>query len=1017
METSNSNPRPTRCRGRTTQVFQPFVRATIALVLLATVMAPSAAKAQDSSTYAISECEKVEEELLLSDLNRITRSVLEREKSGLDLDGIVEKNWKELGLDRVVDRAVDEATERVRDEKGDLDRIFSGWSEKKAREFAEAIAIYAFDSPEFRNAIDSLASAIVDDLTEEIHLMTVKSASTAFLCVQDFVGAKFSDVMSEVLEDSTKAWLESLELGNIEGETDFVDLEDRKLSIAGVGAIVGTQIAHAIARRVAQGILGRVVSRILGKAASAVVPVAGWVIGGALIIFDVYKAWEGSLPQIREDLKSESVKETIRKEIVSVVDQELATSMPGVSQSVTIEIYRRWRSFLQDFEHVLRLAENSEEFSLLLEGVTPNQIDKLSELVEITVDVLGIEWLNRHIDTGEFKLIFGLPRASFKILRDTSDPELVLSWAQFADMRIVGVVETELYKYASPEMVGDRETLEKILGLEDPLIIHDVMQKGVDERKALLGLSSVQTKWILTKLPSPQTAWVISFLLELPSSSHGRLLDFMIRDPDLISLLQETEGLPSQFAAVLKLAGEFAEIDSILKETPADQVERISLLANVALEVLNSEQLADMIELGQFKEILSLPQNSYEILRETGSPRIVLTWAELAGDSIVEVVEKGLYLVSVPEEFSGRKELDRVLALEHVLAIQRLMAMDPEVRETLLQLPAEEARGALLSDLSEEELAWLASYLFDLSPLARTLFASSITQRQELVPILRESEDMGEEFKRVLELATSFRGLRTLLDKTGTNDIEKLSDLVVIAEESIAPELQSDFFDSGQVALIFSLPQTAFEILSWSGNPAVVIEWARLAGDDIAQVAETKLYEIADPDHFRNREGLEKALSLVDSEALTWLLQRDEETRESVFSLEADPEILWLHKFGSGLTEEAIVLTARFMEQNPALLAELDEESVGQSVKVSQNIEQSLAFVDERIKEPQTFWPTALMISAAVGLFSGNPPWPLFWHYHQTQSLVLLAAFGLLVVLALSLGRLLLRRRLMKIEG
>ena len=277
-------------------------------------------------------------------------------------------------------------------------------------------------------------------------------------------------------------------------------MTDRKLSIAGISAIVGAQIAHAIAKRVAQGILGRVVTRILGKAASAVVPVAGWVIGGALIIYDVYQAWEGSLPQIRNDLKDESVKETIRAEIVSVVDQELANSMPGISQSVTVEIYRRWRSFLQDFEHVLRLAENNEDFRLLLEDVTPDQVDKLSELVEVTVDVLGIDWLNRLIGTGEFKLIFDLPRASFKILRDTSDPGLVLRWAQVAGVRIVSVVETELYKYASPEMVGGRETLEKILALENTLLIKDLMQKGFEEREVLLGLPTMQTKWILTEL-------------------------------------------------------------------------------------------------------------------------------------------------------------------------------------------------------------------------------------------------------------------------------------------------------------------------------------------------------------------------------------------------------------------------------------------------------------------------------------------------------------------------------------
>ncbi len=1017
MATTDQEPRATRFCRKAEQWYQPFFRVFLALFLLGTILPPATAKAQDASpTFTISECEEVEEELLLSDLNRITSTVLEREKSGLDLDRIVERNWVELDLDGVVDSAVDEATERVRAERGTVDRIFSGWSEEKAAEFAEAIANQAFDSPEFRTAIDSLSSAIVEDLTVEIHLMTVKSASSAFLCVQEFIGAKFSDVMSEVLEDSTKAWLESLELGNIEGETDFVDLGDRTLSFVGIGAIVGTQIANVIARRVAQGILGKVVTRILGRAATAAVPVAGWVIGGALIIYDVYQAWNGSLPQIQDDLKSENVKETIRDEIVLVVDQELANSMPGISQSVTIEIYRRWRSFLQDFEHVLRLAESNEEFRLLLEDVTPDQVDKLSELVEVTVDVLGIEWLNRLISSGEFRLILDLPRASFKILRDTSDPGLVLRWAQVAEVRIVGVAETELYKYTSPEMVGDLETLEKILALEDTLLMQDLVQRGVEEREALLGLPTAQTKWILSDLSSSQTDWVISYLLDLPLSSRVLLVEYLIRDRGLISLLQETEGLQSQFTVVLNLAGEFSEINSMLVETPADQVEKLSLLVEVATVALDAEQVADMVESGHFKEILALPQTTFEILRETGSPQVVLDWAGLAGDSIVQVVEKGLYLVSLPVDYTGREELERVLALEHDLAIQRLMAMEPEERETVLHLSAEEARGALLSDLSEDELSWFASYLPDLSTKARQLFAIKITQNPELVTVLQGSKELEQEFERVLELATQFRRLRITLETADVNDIEKLSDLVVIAEDSLAPDLLPGFYDSGQFEKLLASPQSAFLILSWSRNPALTLEWAQLAGDAIDKVVETELYKEADPDHFRSREELDKALALIGSEALTWLIQLEAETRESVFSLDSDPEMIWLHEYSTGLTEEDIVLVAHSIDQKPAMLAELDNESVGQSVKSSQNFEQALAFVSERVEKPLAWWPNALMLSGAIDFSSGNQPWQLYWHYHQTQSIILLGALLLLVALALSVVWLRRGQRLPKVR-
>ena len=985
----------------------------LALLLLATILPAATAEAQETShTYTFPECEHVEEELLLSELNRITRSVLEREKSGLDVAKIVEENWTDLGLDGVVDAAVDQAVDRVREEKGTLDRIFSGWSENKATEMAESVANYAFGSREFRNAIDELSSAIVAELTVEIHLMTEKSAASALLCVQDFIGGTFSEVMSEVLEDSIFEWLQKIEAGNIEREDDIVDLGDRKLSIAGIGTIVGTQITHLVAKKVAQGILGKVVTRILGRAASAAVPIAGWVIGGALIIYDVYEAWEGSLPQIKDDLKSERVKETIREEIVSVVDQELDNSMPGISQSVTIEIYRRWKSFLQDFELIMRLAENNASFRTIVNGVTADQVDKLTELVELAVDVLGKEWLNRIIGTGEFERIFALPRASFEILREKSDPELVLAWAELADMRIVSVVETELYKIASPTKVGDRGTLEKILALEEALVIQDLMQKSVDERETLLRLPTIQTKWILAELSKPEVDWLVTYLLEMPTTSQSRLVDFVVRDRGLISLLLETEGLQSKFVAVLSLAGKYARAESILNGTPAVQVEKLSLLVEVASEVLDSEQLRAMIESGQFEEILALPQNSFDILRATSNPALVLDWAELAGDAIVQVVETGLYLVAFPAAFPGREELEQVLALEHPIAIQELMQLDQEERDALLRLPSPEAREILLSGFSEEVLSWMAGYLRDLTASGQQLFAKYVVTRPELIPVLRNSKELADKFPRVLNLALTVLNLRDFLENASAKDIEKLTELVVTAEDSLDSDQLTEFFETGQFEQIFSFPQAAFEILRFSGDPGLVIAWAELAGPSIFQVSDTGLYKDASPDHFKNRDELNKALNLHDPEALKWVLQLKASDRSYLLSFLSVAEVLWLDEFRSGLPDEKTIQVARFIDQNPALVEELEIEKIGRSVKESQNIEYSLVFVSERIEKPRTLWPTVPMLSASKAVFSGNVQLALFGHFYLAQSLILLTALLVIIILALLLWRLNRRRQL-----
>ena len=472
----------------------------IALLVAVTIPAPPSFAQETSPIYTIQDCEQVDEELLLGELNHIVRSVLETEKSGLDVGEIVRDNWMELNLGSVVDTAVDDAVERVREEKGTWARIFSGWSEGKAREFAESVAEYAFSSPEFQDAIDLLSLNVVTDLEVEIHAMTIKSASSALLCVQEFIGTTFSKTMSLVLEDNIRERLADVDSKQVEEDLDIDALGDHSASLAGLGIIVGARIANMLAKKVAQGIFGKVISRILGKAASAVVPVAGWIIGGALIIFDLYKAWDGSLPQIRKDFKGENVKETIRQEITNVVEDELNSALPELSRSVTIDIYRQWKSFLQEFDHVMRLAETNARFRTIVDGITADEVKKLTELVAVGDEVLGTEWLVRIIETGEFERILALPKASFIILEERADPDLVFAWADLAGEGIVRVVETELYKLSSPSDFSSRETLDHVLALKNPIAIEKLMRLSDAERGSLLRLPTPQAKWILTEL-------------------------------------------------------------------------------------------------------------------------------------------------------------------------------------------------------------------------------------------------------------------------------------------------------------------------------------------------------------------------------------------------------------------------------------------------------------------------------------------------------------------------------------
>ena len=873
-------------RGTGCSKFLRLANAFLIALLASTILSMRPASAQQTPpVYTFPECENVEEEILLGELNRIIRSVLDKEISGLDVEKIVEANWTDLDLDRIVDSAVDSAIDTVREEEGTWDRIFSGWSEKKAGEFAEKVAQYAFGSLEFQDAVDRLSSAIVDDLTGEIHLVTVKAASSALLCVQEFIGTTFSETMSRMLAEQIRDWLAEIDLEQVEGTVELDVLEDHKASLAGLGTIVGARIASVLAKKVAQGLLGKIAARILGKAATIGVPVAGWVIGSVLIIYDLYKAWDGSLPQIGKDFKGENVKKTIRQEISTIVEEELNNALPEISEPVTIDIFGKWKDFLQRFEHVLRIAEKNERFRAIVDSVTADQVDKLSDLVAIGDEVLGSEWLIRIIETGEFERILVLPNASFEILREKADPVLVLAWADLAGERIVEVVETELFNVASPSELGDRETLEKVLALEDSLAIKKLMKFKVEERTSLLSLPTEQTKWLLSELSEEDLAWLLGYFSELQGKATENLVGFVIRDRVVISELQESGELRSQFPAVLHLAGRNSKFQTILNGTAAGQVDKLSELVAVASEALEPEEIAALIDSGQFEEILALPRATFAILREKEDPALVIEWAALAGEAVIQIVETGLFRVATPSDFSTKDSLSPVIALQNYEAITKLMLLDRAARDVLIELPALQARAVLVA-LTVEELSWLSGYIRELTDREAGLIAESILREPGLLSKLKVSENFQTKFPEVLTLSERNQNFKDILNDTGVGEMEKLSNLVAVAVESLTPEQLASEVESGQIERIFALPEAAFVILKEKKDPALVLAWADLAGEEVEKVVETELYRVASPPDFSGFEALNKVLTVEDPAAIRKLMQLHQIERVVLLGLE-----------------------------------------------------------------------------------------------------------------------------------
>lgn len=508
------------------------------LVLVAILPAKTARAQETTPIYTFQECEQIEDARLRDELNAITQSVFKAEQNSLRVAEIVDRKWVDLDVDATVDVAVDSAIERVRGEEVYWNRVLSGWSVEQAEELTTKVANYAFGSQVFRDTVDQLSKEIADDLADEIGVMTAKSASSALLCVQEFIGNTFSQTMISILDEQIKAGIDETAFGS-GVDTNFTDiLETRMGSLAGVGIIIGTQIAKRLAQKVAQNIAGKVVVRILGRVATSVIPLAGWIIGAGLILWDLIESGEGALPQIRESLQGPDVKAEIRAQIAEAVDAEMQATLPELARSVANDVFSEWQDLRLKFPRVLYLARTNSRFQTLLNNSTAAQVDKLAELVALADEKLEPEQLARTIDMGQFERIFSLPQSAFDILQVGGDPDLVIAWADLAGEAIVQVVETELYRIASPSEFRDRKTLERVLALQDPAAIQKLMGLNQVDQDLLLGLPTEQTRSVLMDLSTEDLSWLTIYLAELPLHETNLLVDRILQEPALMSKLR-----------------------------------------------------------------------------------------------------------------------------------------------------------------------------------------------------------------------------------------------------------------------------------------------------------------------------------------------------------------------------------------------------------------------------------------------------------------------------------------------
>jgi hypothetical protein len=486
-----------------------------ALILSAApVAAAPVGQDETASQYTVGDCSRIDRTQLRSEIEGHVLAVLQNTATPLDVDAIVARVWAEQEMDAAIDAEVARAVNEIMTSEDYLNRLISGWWGEKAQEYAERVANDAFGSPVFRAKLDELSVRIGGEVAQEIDARFAQAASVALLCLQVYVGEQYSEAFFTLFAQRVQQETQTLDLEPL-AAPELSALTDHQLALAGVGTILATQLVYRLSQKlsqkIAQRVAGKVVGRILGRAGSSFIPIAGWVIGIGMIVYDLWEGGQGALPQIQEGLQSQEVKLKIQEEIATAVKDDLPEQASIIALETAVSLTEQWQGFCGAYEYVCVVAEENVDFQRLLQEVTLGEMESVAGLVSFYMRELGRAELDRALTDGTLTQLLAMPDAALTVLRGSRNTAVTIAWATLAGDQLGLVADWGIHQRATPdEFTPATFAALTALGEEGA---QKLLALPADKRAALLALPGDVLVRLVAVEPVADLDWLASYLL------------------------------------------------------------------------------------------------------------------------------------------------------------------------------------------------------------------------------------------------------------------------------------------------------------------------------------------------------------------------------------------------------------------------------------------------------------------------------------------------------------------------
>jgi hypothetical protein len=465
----------------------------------------------------------------------------------IDYKALVDQQWRDRNLDQIINNRVDIAVTEITNETSWTERLQSLADSEKSQALATAVAERVYRSDAVKAAIADLAAGVAKEVGKSIEFASSDATSSLLQCLKAFVGPRYGGAVANVLAgDASKGVVVDPNNG-ASGVSGGSVLEESAGGLAGATILIVRRQLANLAQRVGQRIVGSVLSRVVSVVAGGV--------GLVLIAKDLWDFRNGVLPIIATEMKSPATKEKVREELATTLATQMNGHIKEIATAAAEQVIEVWQTFRRAHALVLQIADQNGEFRKFLDGVDPQSLPRLDEVVSILAASEGQDSILRRLKDGSLnRAVHLMPDKGLDIARDTNSIATGLEWTALAGNHLDQVLDYELHRRMSPKDLT-AASLDRILGLNDRSAIIKIASVPPAARDALFSLDSSNRNTLLRSLSEDELKSLAGYLDGLRPGPREIVLKAIATSPAKMQLLASArvrEGIiasPDQEAA------------------------------------------------------------------------------------------------------------------------------------------------------------------------------------------------------------------------------------------------------------------------------------------------------------------------------------------------------------------------------------------------------------------------------------------------------------------------------------